>query len=193
MRALKWNGVTVAGMALGLVCGTVAGLYAQSLGDVARQEEARRKAIRQPAKVYTNDNLRGSDIPLPPPASTTPQAPAAAAPAPAAAQPSADQPPGAAPGEVKDEKYWRGRIAAARTAFTRAQTFQDALQTRINSLSADFVNRDDPAQRNVIAAERQKALAELDRVKQEIADSQKAIAAVQEEARRSNVPAGWVR
>ena len=193
MRAL-----TVAGVALGVVCGLTAGLYAQSLGDVARQEEARRKSIKEPAKVYTNDNLRGSDIPAPP-AATTPQTPAAAAAgAPASTEPpAAVQPPGAAPAatqaEVKDEKYWRGRVDAARTALTRAQTFQDALQSRINALSADFVNRYDTAQRNVIAGERQKALAELDRVRQEIAASQKAIAAIQEEARRASVPAGWVR
>ena len=91
------------------------------------------------------------------------------------------------------KKYWRGRIDAARTALARAQTFADALQSRINALSADFVNRDDPAQRDVIAADRQKALAELDRVKKEIAAAQKAIADIQEEARRAGVPPGWVR
>ena len=32
-------------------------LRAQSLADVARQEEARRKEIRQPARVYTNKDL----------------------------------------------------------------------------------------------------------------------------------------
>jgi hypothetical protein len=69
----------------------------------------------------------------------------------------------------------------------------EALQSRINALTTDFVNRDDPAQRNAIAAERQKALAELDRLKQEIVDHQKAISAIQDDARRAGVPAGWVR
>jgi len=76
---------------------------------------------------------------------------------------------------------------------SRAQTFADALQSRINVLSADFVNRDDPAQRNVIGADRQKAVDELARVKTEIAQFQKAITDIQDEARRANVPAGWVR
>ena len=76
---------------------------------------------------------------------------------------------------------------------SRAQIFAEALQSRINALATDFVNRDDPAQRNAIAAERQKALAELDRVKQETVDHQKAISAIQDEARRAGVPAGWVR
>jgi len=60
-------------------------------------------------------------------------------------------------------------------------------------LSADFVNVDDPARRNVVAAERQKALAELDRVKAEIQAHQKKITDIQTEARKAGVPAGWVR
>jgi hypothetical protein len=184
----------VVGVVLGqLVLATIAG--AQSLGDVARKEEARRKTVAAPGKVYTNDNLRPSDQPSAPapasaaPATAAPALPAAAAPANGAA--AQDTP--AANAEVRDEKYWRGRLDAARTALQRAQTFQDALQTRINTLSADFVNRDDPAQRNTIAADRQKALAELDRVKQDIVAAQKSIADTQEEARRANVPPGWLR
>jgi hypothetical protein len=71
--------------------------------------------------------------------------------------------------------------------------FREALQTRINSLMTDFVNQDDPARRAVIGAQRQEALAEFDRLKQEITDGQKAIAAIQEEARRANAPPGWMR
>ena len=78
-------------------------------------------------------------------------------------------------------------------ALERAKTFAEALQSRINALNTDFVNRDDPAQRNVVAADRNKALAEMDRVKKEIEQHTKAIAGIQEEARRAGVPAGWVR
>jgi hypothetical protein len=91
------------------------------------------------------------------------------------------------------EDAWPKRVTAARDALSRAQVFAEALQSRINALTTDFANRDDPAQRNAIAAERQKALAELDRVKQEIVDHQKAISAIQDDARRAGVPAGWVR
>jgi hypothetical protein len=44
-----------------------------------------------------------------------------------------------------------------------------------------------------VAIERTKALAELDRVKLEIQQHQKAITTIQDEARRAGVPAGWVR
>jgi hypothetical protein len=38
----------------------------QSLGDVARKEEERRKAIKTPGKIYTNDDLRRYPVPAAP-------------------------------------------------------------------------------------------------------------------------------
>jgi hypothetical protein len=166
----------------------------QSLDAVSKKEAARRKAIKTPSKVYTNDDLRGatsgSSIPAPAGSSAQPQPavpPTAAAQEPAARKdPKVDDP-------TKTEAYWRGRITEAQQGLTRAQIFQEALQSRINALSTDFVNRDDPVQRSRIAADRQKALAELDRVRQEIQQYQKAIVDIQEEARRAGVPPGWLR
>ncbi|HEX5108323.1 MAG TPA: hypothetical protein VFV95_07755 [Vicinamibacterales bacterium] len=162
---------------------------AQSLGEVARREQARRKSA--PAgKVYTNESLPVVSTP-PAPAAQQTGAAAAQADTPAAAPSTAA---GAKPDETtKDEKYWRDRIKTAREALSRAESFAEALQSRINALSNDFVNRDDPAQRNAIAVDRDKALAELDRVRTEIKEHQKTIADTQEEARRAGVPAGWVR
>jgi hypothetical protein len=45
----------------------------------------------------------------------------------------------------------------------------------------------------VVAAHRDKALAELARVTEEIEQHQQMVIAIQEEARRAGVPAGWVR
>ena len=95
--------------------------------------------------------------------------------------------------EEKDPAYWKGRIGAARAAVDRSKIFADALQSRINALTTDFTNRDDPAQRAQIELERQRAVAELDRVKNEIAAQTKAIADIEEEARKAGVPPGWLR
>ena len=84
-------------------------------------------------------------------------------------------------------------MATARAALDRSRLFADSLQTRINSLTTDFVNRDDPAQRAVIERDRIAALAELEKVKKEMTDQTKAIADIQEEARKAGVPAAWVR
>jgi hypothetical protein len=164
-------------------------LGAQSLGEVARQEQERRKTVKVPSKVYTNDDLKR--YPTPPPPPTPPQASGSAAKPP---EPSAAKTPPAERQEpAKDEAYWRGRITAARSALERNEMFRDALQSRINALSNDFVNRDDPAQRAAIAFDRQKALAEFDRVQGDIQRQTQAIAAIEEEARRAGVPPGWLR
>ena len=163
---------------------------AQSLADIARQEEARRKAVSGAGKVYTNEALQPE--PPPSPGSVPAATPAPAAPPTAADsnKPAAPATPGAA---AKTEAEWKKRITDERDALSRAQIFAEALQSRINVLSADFVNVDDPARRDVVAADRQKALSELDRVKAEIQAHQKAITDIQTEARKAGVPAGWVR
>jgi len=174
-------------------CGTVAS--AQSLGALAKQEEARRKSVKNPGKLYTNENLRpdsASSEPstaAPPAADATPPPPAS----PAAATPPKEDDKSAADAQKKDEGYWKDRLAQARTALDRSKTFADALQSRINALTTDFAARSDPAQRAQIERDRQKALAELDRVQQEIKDNTKAITDIQEEGRKAGVPAGWVR
>jgi hypothetical protein len=178
-----------------ILLAAVAPVAAQSLADVARAEEARRKAVKGQAKVYTNDTLRGPDGGEPPAA---PPAPPAAASGPAGAAKSATPPDGKpaaprAPEEPKDEKFWRGRLASAREALARSQTFADALQTQINGLYTEFVNMSDPAQRALIEQKRLGAIAELDRVKADIAKQTKALADLEDEARRANVPAGWLR
>ncbi len=81
----------------------------------------------------------------------------------------------------------------AREAQRRAEAFAAALQSQINGLTTDVVNRDDPYQRAKLADSRLKALSELQRVTGEIEQAKKDIADIEEEARRANVPPGWLR
>jgi len=182
-------------------------LRAQSLADVARAEEARRKDVKQSPKVITNKDL----APVAPP--STPATADGVAPADGADKsaskdkaatkdqkaggdgPAKDKDTaGEAPKEkVKDQAYWSKRMKDLQTQLDRDETFAEALQTRINALTADFSARDDPAQRAVIGANRQKALAELERLKKAILADKTAIADLQEEARRASVPPGWLR
>ena len=191
-----------------LVCGASETL-AQSLGDVARKEEERRKRVQPAGKVYTNQDLG----PAPPPSAPASAAAgddkaAAAASKPEAAKDSSkdvkdDQTAkdesgkdgkDAKPAEdTKGQAYWSSRRRALQEALDRDLTFADALQSRINALSTDFVNRDDPAQRAVIERDRQKAASELERLKKQIVDDRKAVADFEEEARRAGVPPGWLR
>jgi hypothetical protein len=176
---------------------------AQSLAEVAKAEEARRKTVDKPGKVYTNGDLR-SDITIATPSPTTPApaAPATGAATAPGAPPAAGSPAasGAAPAKSpagasgqRDEAYWKGRITEARDAVNRSRMFLEALQSRINALTTEVINRDDPYQQSSLEEERRKNLAELDRVKKEIDDQTKAIAAIEDEARRAGVPPGWIR
>jgi hypothetical protein len=177
--------------ATGLAAAMVATAGAQSLGELAKREEARRKAIKTPGKVLTNDTIRSTVRPSTPAAPAQPapasSAPNAAAPAVAAEKPKPE------PDRKAQEAAWRQRMTTARDSLQRSQMFAEALQSRINGLTTDFTSRDDPAQRAVVANDRQKALAELDRVRNDITQQTKAIADIQEEARRAGVPPGWLR
>jgi hypothetical protein len=171
-----------AGLAIGLVvCPVLARAQQQpSLAELAKREQERRKAIKGPAKVYTDRDVKQA----PPPSDTA----AAQAPAPVA-----EEKPREPAKEQKDQAWWKARMGQVREDLRRSEMFAEALQTRINSLTADFTARDDPAQRAKIADDRQKAVAEMDRVKNEAVQLKKQIADIEEEARKAGVPPGWIR
>jgi len=170
------------------VAGWAATASAQSLADVARKEEARRKHVAKPSRVLTNKDLKPSEIPLPPAGSDQ------AAPAGDAAKPAEQKPADETEEQqARDEQTWRDRMGKARADLEHSEMYLDALQSKINALWADFTSRDDPAQRAAIETDRKKALAEFDRVKQEVQDRKKAIDDLEEEARKAGVPPGWLR
>jgi hypothetical protein len=159
-------------------------LSAQSLADVAKAEEARRKSIKPGAKVYTNEDLGGT-------------LPASAAPADTA--PNAAKPADAQPEEqktvdpTKTEKYWKDRASAIQETLSRLKRLQDALQTQVSGLNAEYLSMDDPGHRGVLETRMHRATLERQRVQQDIEKQTKAAADLQEEARKSGIPAGWVR
>jgi hypothetical protein len=164
-------------------------LAAQSLADVARREQARRKTIKKPSKVLTNKDLgTGTAGATPAAASTTPPATGTDASKPAAN--GEDKKP-AEP--AKDQSYWSGRARGLQTQLERDQTFVVALQSQINALTTQYTNQGDPVQQAALARDRQKAIDEMNRATKQIADDKKAIADLQEEARRAGVPSGWLR
>lgn len=160
---------------------------AQSLADVARKEAERREKLDTTSKVLTNKDLgpsRGSITPPPPVEAAEPDA---------APQPEGGPPVSEEAQRAEDEQAWRQKMAAARVALERSEMFLDALQSKINALWAEFTARDDPAQRARIELERQRALTEFERVKNEVEQHRTAIADLEEEARRAGVPPGWLR
>jgi hypothetical protein len=158
-----------------------------NLADVAAREALRRQITPKSVRSLTNDDVEGLPRrPLP----TLPVDDAIEPPAKPGAAASTDP---AKPGEVRDEAWWRGHLTDARRALERDQLLADALQSSINALTNEWSARDDPAQRQLLFERRTQAVGELERMKEQITADRKAIADLEEAARRENVPAGWVR
>lgn len=157
-----------------------------SLADVAEREKARRAALTESSRVYTNDDLRGG-LRL-----TTGRATPAIEPD---TLPAPDEPPPALDSKTppRDEAAWRDRITSAREDKQRAELMTAALQNRIDGLWAAFTSRDDPVQRSQIERDRNDALQELERTEDEVDRLDQEIRDIQEEARQSGVPPGWLR
>src|SRR5438552_9566446 len=148
---------------------------AQSLGEVAERTKKERKG--KEAKVYTNDDLGAEHSTAPPPAAGS----AAAAPSPA---PTMD------PGQ-----RWRRDAKARRDAIKRAEGKVAAAQARVDALLVDLnpTNVMDPNRLQTLEADRAKAAADLEAAKDELAKARQALEDLEEEARKSGVPPGWLR
>lgn len=160
-----------------------------TLGEAAIREAVRRQTMAPSTVTMTNDSLG----PMPPTtAIPLPDPPVAGAPPagpPVPAPPKTD----VKAEVVKDAAWWRARITAAREALARDRLLLDALQSRVSAQASDIAGRDDPAQRAQLMTARQQALDELERLRKQIDTDVLAIAAIEDEARKAGVPAGWIR
>jgi archaellum component FlaC len=188
---------SIAVPAAALLLSATTPLWAQSppLGEVARKEQERRKALPASTKVYTNKDLPASAVkPAEAAAPAKPAEPSSAIPVEGQPTPAGGGPAGGEqPAAKNDEAVWRKRMSDAREELRRNEMFAQALETRFNSLTNDVISRDDPAQRARLAADRKDVQNELGRVRQEIEQGKKAIADIEEEARKAGVPPGWLR
>ena len=165
-----------------------------SLGEVAQKEAVRRHLSAPPSVSVSNDTLplpRANDIRA---------APVAAVAAPVSGEGEDDEPlagvgdpsqKDAVPGD--SEKVWRSRAADARAAIVRDDARIVELEGRVALLEREAASRDDPAQRAVIRGDLVQALADLDRARRTLEADRRASDRLKEDARRADVPAGWLR
>ena len=194
--------VRLVSMLVVAACGA-SSVYAQSLGEIARKEEERRKAIKASGKVYTEADLKrfGGVQPASEPVAVPAAAPTAAegatparpaeggAAAVEGGQPGAGATAAAEP--ERDEAWWRQQFAEARQKLASSRPTYQALRLQYDLLGA--VLTDDPAERARIDREREHMKAEIDRLGQQVDSLARALATLEEEARRANVPPGWIR
>ena len=175
-QALRTSSLLVTGAtALVLSTGLTTALAQSepSLAEIAEREIARRKAIGTPSKVYTNDDLKHTR-PLTMAAART----APAAPAESAATPATSAAPPAVASQVD---ALAARLVAARDALTRTRADFDAQQSRVSALTADWVGAPDEATRASVAAARDAAAVEAERLRADIDAQVKALAQLEQD------------
>jgi hypothetical protein len=206
---------------IGVVSMTVAA-SAQTLADLAKKDTDRRKSVKHPAKVITNDDVQDLKPILPmmenDGSGTKPVDPNAAGAASATppngnadmpVQPGATPAPavnGAAPAagaEAKsagtsgvkagDEAAWRAKMQAAHDAVSRTQLQLEGMRNRAAQLTAASAAAADQDKRGSFQKQQQDALQEYDRLRADLQRNQKALSDLEAAASRAGVPPGWLR
>ena len=171
----------------GLLTATAA---AQSLGDYARQQRAKKPPTSEGVKEYTNDNLPTSG------SLTTTSASASAAPDSASTSSSAAKSKADAAAQKdmsKLETEWKGKFSKQRSEISQLQRELDVATKERNLMVADYYRR--PAenlQRSKTFAETdQKNQADMAEKKQALADAQQKLEDMKEELRKADLPGSW--
>jgi len=178
-------------------------VWPQSLGDVAKREqekqEKKKKSGKPPAtaKVYTDEDLKkaresesGAVTVLPENGNL--EAAAAASSDDDEVASGEGRPAG---GRKRNEAYWRTRATQFREAAQEADNKVKELEARIAALRNDMspTNVQDPNRLQSRDRELREAMDSLDATRRAAETARKALADLEEEARRAGVPPGWVR
>jgi hypothetical protein len=106
-----------------------------------------------------------------------------------------DAPRGGRPDPTRSAEHWRARAQERRTAISDAERTIVTIEERIAQLQNDLspTNLADPNREQTRQAEIAKAREELEAARVALAEAQKALADLEEEARRLSIPPGWLR
>jgi hypothetical protein len=171
---------------VGVICSDAA---AQSLGELGRREDARRKQVSR-GKVLTDADIPSQPKPVPTAAPAPPAAPAKASPDSPSGGASRPQPPSdAKPNESadvknpRDETYWREGARTIDTRLQRLRTDIAAVEGRLVQLESVPGSK---RESDVTSA----ALAKLRQELQFFIDERQRF---EQKAQMSNVPLEWLR
>ena len=166
----------------------------RSLGEIARKlRAARAKKDLSKIRVYTNDNLPKSTVPI-----SVMGRPAATPSERAAAAGQVDD-SGEEEGEECDEQCWRGKFSEQRLKIRTAEGAVDLLQREYNLARTQHYQDPNAALRepysNTAAGGRQlqDLLNQMNEKKREIAQLRQELTALEREMRRSGGKPGWAR
>jgi DNA repair exonuclease SbcCD ATPase subunit len=177
---------------------------AQSLGEVAKKEEEKqekkKKSGKPPAKVkvYTDEDLKKARESETGALTVLPENPNLEAASSASSTDDDEVVSGEgrpAGGRRRTEAYWRGRATRLREAVDEADGKVRDLESRISAIRNDMnpVNTQDPNRLQSRDRELREAMDSLDAARREAETARKALADLEEEARRAGAMPGWLR
>ncbi len=187
---------------LALLLGAPSASRAQSLGDVAKKEQEKQekkkeeKSGKPPAKVYTEEDLKKARESESGAVTVLPEngnlASGAASSGDDEVVSGEGRPPG---GRRRTEAYWRDRATRARDAVNEADAKVKDLEARVVALRNDMnpVNTQDPNRLQTRDRDLREAIDSLDAARRDADAARKAVADLEEEARRAGALPGWVR
>ena len=152
-------------------------VFAQSIADVARQEEARRAKVRKPSKVFTNASLSPTDQPSGRGEAPVPPSVAAAPATPGNSSATTTEAAAVEAPVVLDEKQWRGQAALLRARITAARKALAEL---------DGASHADPREQAMLQSVRKRRQAAL-------AEAEEAQRRFELQADANQVPMGWLQ
>ena len=168
--------------------------FAQGLADLARAAAtARKEGTDKPAvKVYTNKDLPAVEGPALGQEAAGDRAatnPSSAAPPAPSAQPSSPE----SPSSERGETYWRERMRPLRERLDRDRALAEDTRRRADAL---MQSADRCFQIGIVCADYNESLRLSEQHKAilaELARDERAVFALEEDARRAGVPPGWLR
>jgi hypothetical protein len=176
--------------------------YAQSLGDAAAREKAKRQKKGPPsAPVMTDEDLKAT---RPPGQSGKTGDSASSTPSSSTSGEGGSREGGSRRNEGREgessstggnEAMWRERAQSQRNAIAAAEKAIQDNQDKLNRLMMDRepIALGDPNRLQTIERMKAETQRALEQAQLQRAEAQKALQDLEEEARRNNVPPGWLR
>ncbi len=97
------------------------------------------------------------------------------------------------PAPEKDERYWREEFKKAGEEVKAADNKSTLAQLQLNQLWNEFYREDDGFFRETIMKKITDKNSEIEKLKKDLEEAQKALDKLNKEARQNNVPPGWLR
>lgn len=166
---------------------TVSLVFAQSLGEFARAERAKKaKEIKKSVRVFTNDNL-----PRRPPGEGPTAASSMSAPPPIEPSPASTASEAQGGEKQKTQEYWQGQFKPARQKLADDEQQQRLAEDELSLLQIQQARELSPDTQSQLEAQIKSKTAEVEAKRAETAKSRKALDDLEKEFKESGAPADW--